>query len=147
MFEGEAGKLDEYALANRLSYFLWKSMPDDELFELAKSGKLSDSKVLKQQVNRMLADEKSNRFVRDFLGQWLWINKVNATTPDDGLYPEFDELLGDAIPKETELFFTELIKENMSLTNLIDSESIFVNRPTGRTLRHSRCPRATLSQD
>ena len=71
LFGGEAGEFDDYALASRLSYFLWKSMPDEKLFELAKQGKLSDSKVLAEQVDRMLADEKSNRFVRDFLGQWL----------------------------------------------------------------------------
>lgn len=128
MFDGEAGKLDDYALANRLSYFLWKSMPDDELFTLAGAGKLSDPKVLSTQVDRMLGDEKSTRFVSDFLGQWLRLYKVNATSPDERLYPEYDELLGDAIPKEPELFFTELIKENLSLTNLIDSDFTFVNR-------------------
>lgn len=128
LFGGEAGELDDYALANRLSYFLWKSIPDEELFALAAEGKLSDSKVLAGQVDRMLADEKSNRFVRDFLGQWLRLYKVNATTPDEGLYPEYDELLAGAILKEPELFFTELINENLSLTNLIDSDFTFVNR-------------------
>jgi hypothetical protein len=128
MFSGEAGKLDGFALANRLSYFLWKSMPDEELFELAKSGQLSDPKVLAVQVDRMLDDRKSNRFVKDFFGQWLWLHKINATTPDDGLYPEYDELLGDSIPQEPELFLTELIKENLSLTNMIDSDFTFVNR-------------------
>lgn len=128
MFGGEAGKLDDFALANRLSYFLWKSMPDDELFKLAKAGKLSDSNVLKEQVNRMLAHDKADRFVNDFLGQWLWLHKINATSPDDGLYPEFDELLDSAVAQETELFFSELVAENMSLTNLIDSNFTFVNR-------------------
>ncbi|MBP85576.1 MAG: hypothetical protein CMJ64_02490 [Planctomycetaceae bacterium] len=128
LFGGEAGELDDHALANRLSYFLWKSMPDEQLFALVKEGKLSDSKVLARQVDRMLGDEKSNRFVRDFLGQWLRLYKVNATTPDEGLYPEYDELLAGAIPKEPELFFTELINENLSLTNLIDSDFTFVNR-------------------
>jgi hypothetical protein len=128
MFESQPGKLDDFALANRLSYFLWKSMPDEELFEVAQSGKLSDKEILSQQVERMLTDEKANRFVGDFLGQWLWVHKVHATTPDDGLYPEYDELLSDAIPRETQLFFTELIKENMSLTNLIDSDFTFLNR-------------------
>ena len=128
MFRGDAGKLDDFALANRLSYFLWKSMPDEELFELAGEGKLSSSDILKAQVERMLADEKSERFVKDFLGQWLWLHKVHATSPDDGLYPEWDELLSSAVTRETELFFTELITENMSLTNLIDSDFTFVNR-------------------
>lgn len=137
MFGGEPGKLDDFALANRLSYFLWKSMPDDELFSLAKSGTLSDSAVLAEQVERMLADEKSQRFVNDFLGQWLWLHKINATTPDDGLYPEFDELLSAAIPQEPIMFFTELIDKNLSLTNLIDSEFTFVNR---RLATHYQLP-------
>ncbi len=128
MFEGQTGKLDDFAIANRLSYFLWSSMPDQELFEVARSGKLSDKEILSQQVERMLKDEKAQRFVNDFLGQWLWVHKVNATTPDDGLYPEFDELLSDAIPQEPQLFFNELIKENLSLTNLIDSDFAFLNR-------------------
>ncbi|MFK7767800.1 MAG: DUF1592 domain-containing protein [Mariniblastus sp.] len=128
MFAGEAGVLDEFALASRLSYFLWRTMPDSELFEVAKSGQLSDPNVLRSQVERMLADKKSERFVNDFLGQWLWLHKLNATSPDDGLYPEFDELLDAAIPREPELFFGELIKENMSLTNLIDSDFTFLNR-------------------
>ena len=128
MFGGQTGELDDYALANRLSYFLWKSMPDEQLFACAREGRLSDSEVLAGQVDRMLDDKKSDRFVRDFLGQWLRLYKVNVTTPDAGLYPEFDELLSNAIPQEPEQFFTELIQENLSLINLIDSDFIFVNR-------------------
>ena len=128
LFGGNAGELDDDALASRLSYFLWKSLPDDELFALAEAGRLSDPQVLAEQVDRMLADTRSQRFVRDFLGQWLRLDKVNATTPDAGLYPEFDELLAEAIPLEPELFFSELIRENLSLTNLIDSDFTFLNR-------------------
>lgn len=128
MFAGEPGELDPYALASRLSYFLWKSIPDDELLELAAAGTLSDPAVMRPQVDRMLADEKSSRFVRDFVGQWLRLSKINATTPDAGLYPEFDELLSNAIPQETELYFANLIEENLSLSLLIDSDFTFVNR-------------------
>ena len=128
MFDEQPGKLDDFALANRLSYFIWKSMPDEELFELARNGKLSEKETLSQQVERMLGDDKADRFVDDFLGQWLWIHKVHATSPDDGLYPEWDELLSDSVAKETQLFFSELVKENMSLTNLIDSDFTFLNR-------------------
>ncbi|MCH8914216.1 MAG: DUF1592 domain-containing protein, partial [Planctomycetes bacterium] len=96
----------------------------DDLIGDIVPGKLANLTVL----TKPLGDEKSNRFVRDFLGQWLRLYKVNATTPDAKLYPEYDELLGHAIPKEPELFFAELIKENLSLTNLIDSDFIFVNR-------------------
>ena len=137
MFGGEPGRLDDFALANRLSYFLWKSIPDKELYQLASSGKLAEKNILSQQVERMLCDEKSKRFVNDFLGQWLWIHKVNATTPDDGLYPEFDELLANAIPEEPQLFFAEMIHANLSLTNFVDSDFAFVNR---RLAEHYEIP-------
>lgn len=128
LFGGEPGKLDDFALANRLAYFLWKSMPDEQLFTLAAEGKLSDPVVLAGQVDRMLADSKANRFVVDFLGQWLRLNKVNVTTPDDGLYPEFDEVLSQSIPQETQAFFTELIQKNESLSKLIDCDYTMLNR-------------------
>lgn len=128
LFDSEPGRLDDFALANRLSYFLWRSMPDEELFELADAGKLSDPEILAAQVERMLDDEKSERFVKDFIGQWLRLYKVNVTTPDDGLYPEFDELLSNSIPQETELFFSELLHENLSLSNLVDSDFTMLNR-------------------
>ena len=118
----------DHALASRLSYFLWRSIPDDELLTLARDGKLSDPDTLKKQVDRMLADKKSKRFVNDFVGQWLRLNKIDATSPDDGLYPEFDELLGNALPQETRLFFANLIDENLSASNLIDSDFTFLNR-------------------
>lgn len=127
VFESEAGPLGEYPLANRLSYFLWKSMPDERLFELAQQGKLSNEGVLRDEVERMLDDPKGMRFVEDFVGQWLRLHQVDATTPDEGLYPEFDETLAAAIPRETELFFAELIRENLSLTNLIDADFTMLN--------------------
>ncbi|MDE0739885.1 MAG: DUF1592 domain-containing protein [Planctomycetota bacterium] len=130
LFHGGApGKLDDFALATRLSYFLWKSLPDEKLFELAKAGQLSDPKVLAAQVDRMLDDEKSMRFVEDFLGQWLRLREINATTPDEKLYPEFDEILGQSMRQETELFFASLIKENLGVGNLLDSDFTFLNRP------------------
>lgn len=135
IFQETQGQLDDFALANRLSYFFWKSLPDAELFELAKKQKLSQSGVLSQQVERLLNDEKSSRFVNDFVGQWLRVYKLNATTPDDQLYPEFDELLSDSIPKETQLFFRELIDENLGTDQLIDSEFTFLNR---RLAKHYR---------
>ena len=127
-FGGAAGKLDDYALASRLSYFLWKSIPDQELLQLAAKGTLSEEAVLRRQVERMLADEKSNRFVKDFLGQWLRLDELNATTPDEHLYPEFDDVLNQAIARESELFFAELIKQNLGVGHLIDSDFTFLNR-------------------
>jgi hypothetical protein len=128
MFDRTPGPLDGYALANRLSYFIWKTLPDKELFDLAEKRTLADPQVLAAQVDRMLEDERSQRFVKDFLGQWLLLDKINATNPDEKLYPEYDELLGVALRTEPELFFTELISRNLSLTNLIDSDFTFVNR-------------------
>ena len=132
LFDEKPGKLDDYALASRLSYFLWKSMPDAEIFALAKSGKLSRNEVLSAQIERMLNDGKADRFVRDFLGQWLRLYYINATTPDENLYPEYDEVLGRAIPMETELFFAELVKTNLGVSCLIDSDFTFVNRRLAR---------------
>jgi hypothetical protein len=130
---GDPGQLDDHALASRLSYFLWRSLPDEELFRLAREKKLSDSKTLAAQVDRMLADEKSMRFVRDFLGQWLGLHQIDATTPDDKLYPEYDDVLRQAMLRESELFFQELIVENLPVRNLIDSEFTYLN---GRLARH-----------
>jgi len=137
IFAGKPGRLNDYALANRLSYFLWKSMPDAELFALAGKNRLSDPEVLAGQVDRMLDDKKAARFITDFLGQWLRLYQVDATSPDEKLYPEYDELLGNAVRREPGLFFTELVRENLSLTNLVDSEFAFLNR---RLAEHYRIP-------
>lgn len=128
LFDESVGKLGDHALAKRLSAFLWLSIPDDELMQLANAGNLSDDEALRLQVQRMLADPKAGRFVNDFLGQWLLLDKINATTPDGNLYPEYDEILGKSLVAETRAFFTALLHENLSLTNLIDSEFTFVNR-------------------
>ncbi len=125
---GAPGKLDDYALASRLSYFLWRSMPDAELFELADEGRLSDPSVLASQVERLLDDPKSQRFVKDFAGQAYRLYELKATTPDPGLYPEYDDRLGQAMAWETELFLAELIAQNLSITTLIDADFTFLNR-------------------
>ena len=125
---GDPGKLDDYSLATRLSYFLWKSLPDAELLRLAQEKKLSKPKVLARQVDRMLDDKKSNRFVRDFLDQWLGLREIDATTPDSKLYPEYDDVLRQAMLRETREFFRHLIDRNLSVRNLIDSRFTFLNR-------------------
>lgn len=127
-FDETVGELNSFALASRLSYFLWKSLPDAELWELAARGELSDPTILASQVDRLLDDSKSRRFVDDFVGQWLRLHHVNVTLPDDGLYPEYDELLGAAIPKETQLFIADLFARDLPIRNLIDSDYTFVNR-------------------
>ncbi|MFP6598789.1 MAG: DUF1592 domain-containing protein, partial [Candidatus Hydrogenedentota bacterium] len=125
---GDSEVLDDHALATRLSYFLWRSMPDAELVNAASEGRLTDPKVLETQVDRMLKDSKSERFVNDFAGQAFRLNELKITNPDPGLYPEYDDRLGHAIETETELFLAELISANHSVGQLIDSNFTFVNR-------------------
>ncbi|MDP7018281.1 MAG: DUF1592 domain-containing protein, partial [Pirellulaceae bacterium] len=106
---GEAGELDDTAFASRLSYFLWRSLPDDELAQVAAEGRLSDPETLAKQVDRMLNDPKSGRFVEEFLDQWLELDRIDATTPDAYLYPEYDDVLRRAMLAETREFFAHLI--------------------------------------
>ena len=125
---GGAGPLDDFALASRLSYFLWRSMPDDRLFDAARAGRLSDPAVLAGHVDRMLDHARADRFVRDFAGQAFRLYELRATSPDAGLYPEFDDRLGQAMARETELFLGALIGENRGVGHLIAADFTFVNR-------------------
>ena len=125
---GDEGKLNQYELAGRLATFLWRSLPDDELLGLAAADQLNKSSILIAQVDRMLADEKGRRFVEDFLDQWLELRRIDETTPDAYLFPEYDDVLRRAMLAETRLFFTHLIEENLSVANLIDSKFTFMNR-------------------
>ncbi len=127
IYHEQTEKLDDFALASRLSYFLWGSMPDAELFRQAASGKLSDTKVLDAQIDRMLDDEKTNDFYKHFVGHWLGIRELGKTTPDKVLYPEYDEYLEKSMKVETELFFGEVVKHDLSLMNFIDSDFTFLN--------------------
>lgn len=116
-----------YELATRLSYFLWSSMPDDQLLSLAKTGTLSDPKVLDEQTRRMLADPKAAAFVTSFVGQWLEIRNLESHVPDETKYPAYDEALRISMQKEAELFFQTIIKENRSILELLNSDYTFVN--------------------
>lgn len=129
-FHENAGQLDNYALANRLSYFLWKSIPDDKLMEIANQGKLTDSKVLASQVERMLADPKADRFVVSFINQWLDLKRFNASEPDFDLFPEYkkDYWLKESMKEETYSFFKKMISDNLSSSNIIDSDFAMLNR-------------------
>jgi hypothetical protein len=123
------GQLDDFALASRLSYFLWNSAPDDSLRQLAEAGTLHAPDVLRSQVQRMLADKRSTRFVEAFLAYWLDLRRINATSADEVLYPDYylDDALVDAALEETQLFFTELVELNLPARNLVDSDFTFVN--------------------
>ena len=121
-------QLDQYAVASRLSYFLWSSLPDEELFQLAAAGKLRGADVLHAQVERMLKDSKSERFRENFAGQWLDLRNINATTPDPRVYGEFDDFLYWSIQRETKRFFQEILEENRPLTEFVDSDWGFLNQ-------------------
>jgi hypothetical protein len=131
------GKLDDFALACRLSYFLWSTMPDDELFTLAEQQKLNQPDVLHQQVERMLVDPKSAAFAENFVGQWLGLREIDATEPSHILYPEFDHLLKVSMLRETELFFDEVLKHDLSLVNFVASDFTMLN---GRLAKHYGIP-------
>ena len=125
---GDPGRLDDLALASRLSYFLWRSMPDGELLGTAGDGNLSDPATFAAQVDRLLDDPRSERFIKDFAGQAFRLYELNATSPDASLYPEYDDRLGKAMAQETELFLAELIAEDHSVGSLIDADFTFLNR-------------------
>lgn len=121
------GKLDDFALASRLSYFLWSTMPDEELLTLAEKGKLSHPETLRAQVERMLKHPKAKAFTENFVGQWLGLREIDATEPSHLLYPEFDHMLKVSMIRETELFFAEVLKDDLSLTNFVDSDWTMLN--------------------
>jgi len=123
----QPGRLDSYAVASRLSYFLWSSMPDQPLFDAAAAGTLLTPPELYRQVERMLADPRSARFTESFTGQWLSLRQINATTPDAKLYPEFDDVLERSMVRETTLFFEEILRNDLSLLNFIDSDFAMLN--------------------
>ncbi|WP_254509845.1 DUF1592 domain-containing protein [Anatilimnocola floriformis] len=120
-------KVDEYALASRLSYFFWNSQPDERLLALAKDKKLAKSETLQSEVDRLLSDAKAQRFIDDFLGQWLKLRQIAATDPDRKLYPEFSAYLQDSMVAETRAYFRELVEKNLSASHLIRSDFAMVN--------------------
>ncbi len=119
--------LNDYELATRLSYWLWSSMPDEELFATAERGELSKPLVLQTQIQRMLADPKSSALVENFAGQWLQLRSLEGAAPDAKVFPEFDDELRAAMRKETELFFAAAIREDLSLVDFLDAKFTFLN--------------------
>jgi hypothetical protein len=124
----EGATQTDYALASRLSYFLWNSLPDDALFALAKSGELNRPEVLRAQVERMLSDPRSDRFVEHFLDEWLEMKKIDFTTPDPQLYPEFDPWLRDSMLAETRAYFRKMLTEDRGVDHLIASDFVVINQ-------------------
>jgi mono/diheme cytochrome c family protein len=122
------GPLDAHALASRLSYFLWNSLPDAGLTRLADAGKLRDAATLRAQTERMLKDPKAERFIADFTDQWLDLRDMDLTSPDKKLYPEFHPILHDAMPAETRAFFREMLVHNLPVRNVVHSDFAMLNQ-------------------
>ncbi len=126
--EGQAStRIEPYELASRLSYFLWSSMPDDDLFAAAGSGALDDLDGIRAQARRMLADPKASALTEHFAGQWLELRNLAHTEPDSEVFPSFDESLRQAMQRETELFFGAVVEEDRSVLEFLDSDFTFVN--------------------
>ncbi len=128
----EVYDVSDVELASRLSFFLWSSIPDDELLDLATEGRLKDPVVLEAQVRRMLADSRSRALVDNFAGQWLYLRNVPALTPDLYTYPDFNEGLRRAMKRETELFFEHIVREDRSVLDLLAADYTFLNESLAR---------------
>jgi mono/diheme cytochrome c family protein len=125
-------ELSDYEIASRLSYYLWSTMPDAELFELAKQKKLRNPDVLRQQVQRMLQHPKANALVKNFAGQWLQLRDLPNMTPDPERFPDFDEALRTSMARETELFFEAMVREDRSVLEFLDADFSFINERLAR---------------
>ncbi len=124
---GTVFRLSDVELASRLSFFLWSSIPDEELLEVAELGRLKEPRVLAQQVRRMLADARATALVNNFAGQWLLVRNVRLAAPDPNLFPAFDDNLKDALTREMELFFESQFREDRSVLDLLRADYTYVN--------------------
>jgi hypothetical protein len=134
---GTPYRISDLELASRLSFFLWSSIPDDQLLNVASQGKLKDPVVLEQQIRRMLADKRSETLVTNFADQWLYLRNLKNIQPDFQTFPDFDDNLRQAMKRETELFFGSIISENRSVLDLLNADYTFVNE---RLARHYGIP-------
>ncbi len=140
---GGIHRLNDLPLASRLSFFLWASVPDEELVQLASAGKLSDEFVLRGQVERMLKDPRSDALATRFASQWLRLQDLEKIDPDYLFYPLYDDKLASALREETELFFENLVREDRSVLEVLTADYTFVNE---RLARHYGVPNVTGSQ-
>ena len=130
-------RIGDLELASRLSFFLWSSVPDDELLDAAAGGELSDPAELGRQVRRMLADDRARALTDNFVGQWLQLRNLEAARPSQVLFADFDDGLRQAFRRETELFFESIVREDRSVLDLLDADYTFVN---DRLARHYGIP-------
>jgi mono/diheme cytochrome c family protein len=124
---GSPYPISDLELASRLSFFLWSSIPDDELLDAAIAGRLKQPAVLERQVRRMLADERSSALVTNFAAQWLYLRDIEAKLPDEVLFQDFDETLRAAMERETELFIDSIFRDNRSVVDLLSADYTFLN--------------------
>ncbi|MGH9784204.1 MAG: DUF1592 domain-containing protein [Terriglobia bacterium] len=134
---GAAYRISDLELASRLAFFLWSSIPDNELLSLAERGRLRDPATLERQVRRMLADPRSKALVSNFAGQWLFLRNMRLVMPDASEFPEFDDNLRDAFQQETELLFESMLREDRSVMDLLNADYTFLNE---RLARHYGIP-------
>ena len=134
---GTIYRVGDIELASRLSFFLWSTLPDEELLRVASGNRLSDPVVLEQQVRRMLADPRSRALVDNFAGQWLYLRNLRSISPTPDEFPDFDDNLRQAIPREMELFFESIMREDRSVLDLLTADYTFVNE---RLARHYGIP-------
>jgi hypothetical protein len=134
---GQSYRISDLELGSRLSFFLWSSIPDDELIAVAGQGRLRLPKVFEQQVRRMLADPKSDALVTNFASQFLYLRNLPATAPDGVFYPDWDDELRQAFGREAELFFESIVREDRSVIDLLTADYTFVNE---RLARHYAIP-------
>ncbi|CAN5450578.1 hypothetical protein BH23VER1_BH23VER1_03930 [soil metagenome] len=129
--------ITDLELASRLSFFLWSSIPDDELLAVAERGELREPPILAEQTRRLLADPRAGSLVENFAGQWLYLRNLESFTPDGRLYPDFDDNLRQALRRETELLVDEVVREDRSVLDLLASDHTYLN---GRLARHYGIP-------
>lgn len=134
---GTIYRIGDIELASRLSFFLWSSIPDEELLSLAEEGRLSDPDVLEQQTLRMLADPRSEALVKNFAGQWLYLRNLESISPDARLFPNFGDNLRQALRRETELFFESIIRADRPVNDLLSADYTFLNE---RLAKHYNIP-------
>ena len=134
---GSIHPISDVELASRLSFFLWSTIPDDQLITVASQGKLRDPAVLEQQVKRMLADDRSEALVKNFAGQWLLLRNLPNVQPDPNEFPNFDDNLRQAFRRETEMFFESVMREDRSVLDLMNADYTFVNE---RLAKHYGIP-------
>ncbi len=134
---GGAYPISDLELASRLSFFLWSSIPDEELLSVAESGKLREPELLEQQVRRMLTDPRSKALVSNFGGQWLYLRNMRMVLPDATEFPEFDDNLREAFQQETEMLFESMLREDRSVVDILTADHTFLNE---RLARHYGIP-------